>query len=449
MIKTRLFSIILMLWSVTFLYSEKQDKIPIIVLTDIGGDTDDEQSMVRLLLYANQLDIKALCATSRLEHGQDVKPGLIHQIIEAYGKVYQNLQIHSSGYPTPEYLHSVVFSGQGDQKNAGANCDTEASQAIIRIVTEASGKIHIAVWGGQRELYQALWRARENLKKEEFSLFCSKMQVHAIGNQDGYRDKILTEFKDVKYVSSGFVNNVTRKYREISVYRGMYMTGDNTMQSAAWVNENIRSHGALGQCYQLNGHGTDGMKEGDTPSFLGLIPNGLNIPEHPEYGGWGGRFRPIGETLYVDAADVLDGSINERHTVSRWRKAFQHDFMARMDWCITDKFDKANHSPVIRLKKYGDSNPIEVESAKGEQIKLDASLSEDPDNDQLSYKWYLYDEISMMGEGVQLIASDKPLCKLKISPDFRGETIHLILEVTDNGTPELSTYKRVQINVCR
>ena len=35
--------------------------------------------------------------------------------------------------------------------------------------------------------------------------------------------------------------------------------------------------------------------EGDTPSFRGLIANGLNEMEHPNWGSWGGRyelFRP-------------------------------------------------------------------------------------------------------------------------------------------------------------
>jgi hypothetical protein len=34
------------------------------VLTDIGGDPDDQQSMIRLLLYANEYQIEGLIATA-------------------------------------------------------------------------------------------------------------------------------------------------------------------------------------------------------------------------------------------------------------------------------------------------------------------------------------------------------------------------------------------------
>ena len=36
----------------------------LLVLTDIGGDPDDQQSMIRLLLYANEFDFEGLIATA-------------------------------------------------------------------------------------------------------------------------------------------------------------------------------------------------------------------------------------------------------------------------------------------------------------------------------------------------------------------------------------------------
>ena len=41
--------------------------------------------------------------------------------------------------------------------------------------------------------------------------------------------------------------------------------------------------------------------EGDTPSWLGLIPNGMNDYEHPNWGGWGGRYE-----LYTPTFDPND-----------------------------------------------------------------------------------------------------------------------------------------------
>ena len=57
--------------------------------------------------------------------------------------------------------------------------------------------------------------------------------------------------------------------------------------SREWLARNIQQgHGPLGAVYPDIAYGL----EGDTPSFLSLIPNGLNDPEHPNYGGWGGRY---------------------------------------------------------------------------------------------------------------------------------------------------------------
>ena len=76
----------------------------LVVLTDIGGDPDDQQSMVRLLAYANEFDVEALVATSRMGHGHDVRPDLIQQIVNAYGQVRANLLLHKPGYPTASAL---------------------------------------------------------------------------------------------------------------------------------------------------------------------------------------------------------------------------------------------------------------------------------------------------------------------------------------------------------
>lgn len=340
--KTTLFILIFLL---TASICEAIERPKIIVLTDIGGDTDDEQSMVRFLLYADVFDIKAICATSRLGHGKDTKPELIRKQIEAYRFVYPNLLLHSENFPSPDYLSSLVKNGQGEPDNFGDGLDSEVSDFIIKTVDDATETVHLLIWGGQRELAQALWKIRATRPKEKVTLFCKKMQVHAIGDQDKHRDWILDNFKHINYIANGYAFHGNFGTREISVFRGMYMTGDVSMQDREWVKNHIHGHGALGDCYPLDGHGTNGMKEGDSPSFLGLIANGLNVPTKPEWGGWGGRFRRLSNNLYIDGQDFLDGTLNERHTVSRWRPAFQRDFMARLDWCV-ESYDDANHNPV-------------------------------------------------------------------------------------------------------
>ncbi len=423
-----------------------QEKPEIIVLTDIGGDTDDQQSMVRLLLYSDVLNIKAICVTSRMNHGQDIKPNLVYEQIDAYRQVYPKLKLHSHGYPEPGYLASVVRKGQGNQYDFGRGFDTEASDAIIKIIDEAKGVVHIAIWGGQRELAQALWKVSETRGKDEQDCFLKKIQVHAIADQDKHRDWILNNYGKLKYIANAFVSPGTWGIREISSCRGMYMTGNTIMQDTSWIKTCVYGNGALSECYPLNGHGTNGMKEGDTPSFLGLVPNGLNVPGNPDWGGWGGRFRHLKKQLYIDAPDFLDGTLNERHSVARWRNAFQNDFMARLKWCVLP-YEKSNHAPEVIVNDSSGHNPLSISVQAGDKITFDASSSSDPDGNDLSYNCFFYNEICNAEGATINLSDDKAKCEVCIPRQLRGRTLHLILEVLDNGTPSLTSYKRIIINV--
>src|SRR5262245_60533542 len=91
------------------------EKPRLLVLTDIGGDPDDQQSMIRLMTCANEFDIEGLLATAsgtpgELKHDV-VKPELIREIVEAYGKVRDNLLLHAPGYPTAQHLLDRTKTG--------------------------------------------------------------------------------------------------------------------------------------------------------------------------------------------------------------------------------------------------------------------------------------------------------------------------------------------------
>ncbi|MEX2514387.1 MAG: nucleoside hydrolase-like domain-containing protein [Cyclobacteriaceae bacterium] len=422
-----------------------QEKPQIIILTDIGGDTDDEQSLSRFLHYADQFDIKGLCSTSRLGHGQDIKPELIRAQIQAYREVYPNLILHSKDFPDPDFLNSLVKSGLGNQKELGEGWDTEASEHIIKVVDESQNKVHIPVWGGLRELAQALWKVKQTRNEQELKAFSHKIQVHAIGDQDRHRDYILNEFKEVTFIANGFAWYGSAGVRELSAFRGMYMTGDVSRQNAVWVRSNIHLS-PLGEKYQLHGHGTDGMKEGNTPSFLGLIANGLNVPEKPEYGGWGGRYRLLRNRLYIDVPDFLNGKLNERHTVARWRPAFQNDFLARVKWGIAP-YENANHNPIIILNGLEGMERMLLNKSQGDWVELDATACHDPDGDALNFNWYVYEEIYKPKTPILSAALEgKEKVKFKVPDIPDGEQIHIILEVTDKGTPSLTSYRRIMIS---
>ncbi|EON77122.1 hypothetical protein ADIS_2432 [Lunatimonas lonarensis] len=368
---------------------------------------------------------------------------MIFKQLKAYQQVYPNLVLHAAGLPHPDTLFDKVKNGLGDHSRLGEGYDTEASEHIIRIVDDAEGMVHIPVWGGLRELAQALWKVKKGRSPEEVAAFCKKIQVHAIGDQDGHRNYLWSEFKDLRFIASGFAWLGFTGVRELSAFRGMYMTGDVSMQDGDWVRNHIHGNGALSDCYQLHGHGTDGMKEGDSPSFLGLISNGLNSPERPEWGGWGGRFRKIPGSIYVDAPDFLDGTLNERHSVARWRRAFQRDFMARIKWA-TNSFQEANHPPTVCVNGSTGLDPVVFSVKGGESIRLDAAGSMDVDGDGLGFNWFVYEELFKPSQELfSSSAREDAAILVRIPEDGLAAPVHIILEVQDTGVPQLSSYRRI------
>src|SRR5690554_3088773 len=287
----------------------------LIVLTDISslsneeGEPDDGQSMIRLMLYSNDLDLEGLIATSNLGHGQRTRPELIKKVIAAYGQVRPNLLLHERNYPSTSHLNAITKEGQPIagpkvplEQSIGDGKDTEGSEWIIKVVDKNDPRpVWIAIWGGSADLAQALWKVRTTQTPGQLQEFLAKIRVHAVYDQDVTGPWIKQEFPELFYI-----------FRHHGI-RGMYRGGDTTLVRSDWVESHIRNnHGALGEIY-VNYHGGDvwswklgqvkGIKEGDTPSFLYLLHNGLNIPERPDLGNWSGRFKKDSQdtNLWVEA----------------------------------------------------------------------------------------------------------------------------------------------------
>ncbi|WP_297088125.1 DUF1593 domain-containing protein [uncultured Draconibacterium sp.] len=463
LIKT--FAVILVLVCITSLSNGKTEKTELdksnlprlLILTDIGDDPDDEQSLIRLLVYANKFQIEGFITelwwkdTHNGRHGQmtaESQMKLLHHILDRYEKVRSNLEKHELGYPTAKSLHDVVKRGKvgiqmtlsapkGDPMQwIGSGQDTEGSDFIIDIVDRDDPRpVDICVWGGTADLAQALLKVREERTPAEVEQFISKIRVHAISDQDDTGPWIRENFPNLFFILDHDPNG--DKWE--SCYRGMFYGGDQSLTTLDWINENIRTnHGYLGEYYppktntNKNPHGA--LKEGDTPSWFYFYPNGLNIPEHPGFGGWGGRYAFNGK-FWQDAADKVGDDNNGRASVYRWRPTFQNDFAARMDWCVKD-FEEANHSPEVKVK-----GEIIQHVKPGEKIKLKAK-SFDPDGDKLSYKWWNYTDASTIENELRITNNESADKAGFVVPDEPGKVIHIILEVADNGTPALTAYKR-------
>lgn len=472
--KTRLLSL-LVLAGVLSLFAQAA-KPRVFVLTDIENEPDDAMSLVRYLTYANQFDTEGFVATTSVHQQNHIAPERIRQIVTAYGKVRDNLEKHESGFPTGEQLLALVSAGLPvfGMNGVGEGKDSPGSEALLRAIEREDPRpLWVPVWGGPNVLAQALWKLRATHTPEQVSRLVAKLRVYAISDQDDTGPWLRREFPGLFYiVSPGSHAGGAYHYATWSGISGDYLHArcagaDFTVVTNEWLDRNVRKKGPLGAEYPR----WEYLMEGDTPSFLGLIENGLNAPEHPDWGGWGGRYeyytprlrkwhlseetRPI----WSDATDEVLGVDGRWHdtnhaTIWRWRTAFQNDFAARMDWTV--KAPKgANHPPAPKL-----DHPALLTAKPGEKVELCATASSDPDGDALSYEWFYYGEVGSFqtssarsGQPLEIRNFDQAKASF-IVPNGRvmapgtGD-MHIILAVTDHGSPRLTRYQRVIVRVMR
>ncbi|WP_238381274.1 DUF1593 domain-containing protein [Mariniblastus fucicola] len=310
----------------------------LVVMTDIGGDPDDQQSLVRLMVYANKFRIEGLIATASGTPGElDVattRADLIREIVSVYGEVRANLSRHEDGWPETQSLLECIKSGNPERgrENVGEGNDTEGSNWFIEVVDTASidDPVNLAIWGGQTDLAQSLWRVRNDRGERGLADFVKKFRVYDIADQDGIANWMRTEFPGMFYILSKAPAGVDMRN---AAFRGMYLGGDESLTSAKWIESQIRSTGPLGKLYPTktwtapNPHSC--MKEGDTPSWFFFLPASGNDPADPGKPGWGGQFRKTEDGWFRE--DPSDD--DPRKTVNRWRPDFQKDFAKRMSWC--------------------------------------------------------------------------------------------------------------------
>ena len=187
------------------LNANQVEKNRVIVLTDIENEPDDAQSMVRFLLYSNHFDIEGLIATTSTHLRDTTAEWRIHEIVDAYGKVRDNLLLHESGFPSADYLHSIVKHGirRYGLDGVGAGMDSEGSDWLIDVVDKEDDRpIWISVWGGPNVLAQALWKVQQTRTPEELKHFVSKIRVYTISDQDNSAYWIRTEFPGLFYIVS-------------------------------------------------------------------------------------------------------------------------------------------------------------------------------------------------------------------------------------------------------
>lgn len=495
-----------------------QQPRPRIIIT-ADPELDDNNSLIRFLLYSSDVEIEGLIYASSQFHwkgdGKGTKwfvPGreydrfkmnvcpceswrsaederFIHDIVEAYEKVYPNLKKHNPNYPSPDYLKSKIRFGN-IEFDGDISTDSPGSDLIKSVILDDKpGPLFITAWGGHSTIARALksiqeqyeyttaWEAIKNKVSRKVVLLPS-------GDQDDtYATYIKPNWPDIEY----------RQFRRGPNYgygAQLNASPENAPYlTPAWMKENVLDRGPLGALYRVWGDGKQMVKddkvdyfglsgysneelkemgyfvwmpvqekgswlgEGDNHTFMNMLGNGLRAYENGSYGGWGGRvtenqpttniFSLSSESNADDMAASMGAQNNRQNQSERPYPDFfaqaQRDFANRLNWSVTDTYSAANHEPVVKIE-----GPLTLLASPGQKITLHGLVS-DPDADAVTSKWWQFHVGTYLGN-VEITSPDSLKTEVLIPTDaVAGQTIHIIFEGTDNGTPSLTSYQRVII----
>ena len=434
--------------------AENDLKPRLVVCTDIAPadvEPDDMESMVRLMAYADMFEIEALITS--VGWNCDPYPAewaeYLQRVIEAYRKDVPKLMRRSGqqefmpledenkqqsiGYwPSADYVKSraVMGSIHGGIKAIGADNDSPGSELLIRLADEDDTRpIYVAAWGGANTLAQAIWRVKQTRSAEELKKFVRKFRIYTITDQDmQYSMRMNRSYSSHMWLRKEFADDLQFVWDE-GTWQEQCELGKRHWQQHK---DNIQGRGALGGEYPTYKWGV----EGDTPSFLYVMPNGLNNPEDPHQCGWAGYHE---RGMCADSLTTAWTSWQEpvRSISVGYKQRFYpdelNDFMARMQWAAEGK---GNLNPYVVI-------PNDTINITMISLSLDASKSFDPDGDNLQFSWWQQPEIGKTK--VKIEQADQPIATLRIPADAKGDTIHIICEVHDDGPYHLPAYRRIII----
>jgi len=418
-----------------------QDRLRLIIETDAGGDPDDEQSLVRFLLYANEWDIEGIIANRpHARDGENKNPertglGIVRRLLKAYGDCHTNLVRHDPRYPALEFLSRRTVAGYNDTDDA-------VNLIIAAVDSRDPRPLWYSDWGTDRgaatnNLKRALDQVLRQRGADGYATFKRRLRLSSADKFDEHGTTVRPPFP--LWVDTFRPELDGRRW----YHRFSALTAD--AGSFELARDCLTGHGPLGALYPTNT--THRQKEGDTMTFLYLVPTGMNDPEHPGWGSWAGRYgldtNFAGRRYYwANQSDHWNGTANRDNTLARWSVHLQNDFRARLDWCVKD-IREANHPPVARV-----TGDLRRTARSGETVRLDASGSEDPDRQPLSFEWIYYPEPgSYRGPAIEIHDTLTPRAWFVAPSVGEARAIHVVLAATDSGSPPLTRYRRLVITV--
>ncbi|MBB5781987.1 DUF1593 domain-containing protein [Nonomuraea jabiensis] len=465
-------------------------------------ELDDQNTLIRYLLYSNEFDTEGLLYASSGVHwagdgkgtkwfvpgreydriGRDIcpctswrwKPGerFIHEAVDLYAQAYPNLRTHAKGYPSPRELKSKILDGN-IEFDGDISKDSPGSDLIKRkLLDNEPGPLYLLTGAGQSTIARALKSIKDQYEQtpywpEIYRKVSQKAIIQSFGDQDDTYAKYIgpnwpdLEFRQMATTIWGYGA------------RRAVLPADAELLSAEWTSANVSGVGPFGPFYRVWGDGKQmvpddifdffgfsgvtaeqlrekgyvvwtslqekgsWISEGDTSIFMNLLDNGLRAGTDASWGGWGGR-------AGTDVAP--DGTASANYASTRWFRAAQHDFAARLKWTTTRRYDEVNHEPDVSV-----SGPLDRDVRPGQVVTLNGHVT-DPDRNAVTARWWQYTDADTYPGTVELAQSrltrGLTQVRLQIPRDAaNGQTIHLILQGAEDGTQPLTSYQRVVLTV--
>jgi hypothetical protein len=462
----------------------------VVVTTD--PEKDDANSMIRYLLMSDEFDTEGLVVTSSEYHwagdGRGTRyfvrgapytrypPGIpdpcpctryrwprgldhVQRALRAYAEVYPDLHAQDAAYPSPARLDAtyrvgdIAFAGDMAQASPGS----DLIERVLLRNDPRTGPVFLLAWGGENTIARALeqieWRYRGTPRWPAIHRRVSRETIiQPSGQQDDtYVRYIRPHWPGIR-INPSFATGGPGGGMDYGAER-QATPATALYYGPRWMRAHILGRGPLGRLYYSWGDGrrlepgdpTDPFwLRGRTARQLRRLGYVVSTPPEPA-----GSFLAEGDSFTF--LDLLDNGLRDDENLSwgtffggRYLPALMNEEAARLDWSVTPDRAAVNHPPVVRV--VGSLHRLAV---PGAVVHLRAAAT-DPDGDATTDRWYEDRSVDTLGGRVAAAHPDRPATAFTVPSRARpGQTIDMIVQVTDDGAPPLTRYARVVVTVRR